>query len=428
MPNRSYAGSERLFERMARVMPAGSTRTTTYVAPYPIAIERGEGHRLWDVDGNEYIDLLSNYTAHVHGHAEPSILAAVERAMRSGSAHPAPLVIQAELAERITARVASVDKVRFTNSGNEAVMVAVRGARAITGRDEIVKAIGGYHGSWEQVALGASEDEHLATDESAGEPGIPARIAEMLHSVRYNDVAHLEETMERHGRQVAAILLEPVLGHIVEEATAAYLRRARELADEHGCLLILDEVITLRLHEGGVQERVGVAPDLTTMGKIIGGGLPVGGIGGPDETMAIFDPRNASYIEHHGTFNGNTPTMAAGCASLDLLPQSEIDRINALGTRLAARIRAALAASSLDLTLSSSGSIMNLRGDVEDLTRPLPRIARRGHLHGAARDALHVDRDGRRGDRRRGRSHRTRDRRRLRRTGSARRRTRHGVR
>jgi glutamate-1-semialdehyde 2,1-aminomutase len=175
--------------------------------------------------------------------------------------------------------------------------------------------------------------------------------------------------MSEHGQGIAAILLEPVLGHIVEEGSAAYLRRARELADEHGALLILDEVITLRLHEGGVQSVVDVTPDLTTMAKVIGGGLPVGAVGGSEASMSIFDPRNASFIEHHGTFNGNAPTMAAGCVSLDLLPQSEIDRINALGSRLAAAIRESLAASPLDLSLTSSGSIMNLRGDVGDLTR-----------------------------------------------------------
>ena len=368
MTNRSYEASARLFERMARVMPAGSTRTTTYYSPFPIGVDRGEGYRLWDVDGNEYVDMLGNYSAHVHGHAHPLIVAAAERALRQGSAHPAPLVVQAELAERICARIPSVEKVRFTNSGNEAVMIAIRAARAITGRDSIVKAIGGYHGSWEQVALGASEDEHLHAGHAATEPGIPSRVGEMLHSVRYNDVSHLESTMAEHGGDVAAILLEPVLGHIIEPATGDYLRRARELADEFGALLVLDEVITLRLHESGVQTLRGVTADLTTMGKIIGGGFPVGGVGGGDDVMSIFDPRNAGHIEHHGTFNGNAPTMAAGAVSLDLLPQAEIDRINTLGERLATRLNELLVASPLDLSLTSYGSLMNLRGDPRDLS------------------------------------------------------------
>ncbi len=359
--------SARLFERMERVMPAATTRTTTFYPPYPVAIARGAGYRLWDVDGNEYVDLLGNYTALVHGHAAPAIVAAVTNAMREGSAHPAPLALQAELAERIVARVPSIDKVRFTNSGTESVMVAVRAARALTGRDRVVKAVGGYHGSWEQVALGSSEDEDISALEVALDPGVPAAIARMLSAVRYNDVEHLEATMAQVGGEVAAILLEPVLGHAIEPGTEAFLRRARQLADEYGALLILDEVITLRLHEGGVQTALDIRGDLTTLGKVIGGGLPVAAIGGGDEVMDIFDPRTSPFIEHHGTFNGNPLGMAAGCASLDLLPQSEIDRINALGERLAAGLREALGDAKLSLTLTSAGSMMNVRGDGTEL-------------------------------------------------------------
>jgi glutamate-1-semialdehyde 2,1-aminomutase len=341
-----------------------------------VALSHGDGYRVWDVDGNEYLDLLSNYTSLVHGHGAPTIAAAVEAAVRSGSAHPAPLTLQAELADRICSRVSGIDKVRFTNSGTEAVMVAVRAARAITGRVVVIKAIGGYHGSWEQVSLGASEDEDIGSSQVKLEPGVPAAVASMLRSVRYNDIGHLEETMASVGGEVAAILLEPVLGHVIEPATADYLRRARQLADEHGALLILDEVITLRLHEGGVQRQLGIDPDLTTLGKVIGGGLPVAAVGGHDSVMEIFDPRRAPYIEHHGTFNGNTLGMAAGIASLDLLPQDEIDRINALGDRLAAGLQQQLSSADSDLVLTHVGSLMNVRGDEVALTR----------LHAAALD------------------------------------------
>jgi glutamate-1-semialdehyde 2,1-aminomutase len=367
MPNRQASESKRLFERMERVMPAGNTRTTTFYPPFPVALARGDGCRVWDVDGNEYIDLLSNYTSLVHGHGAPPIVAAVEAAIRSGSAHPAPLSLQYELAERICSRVPAIDKVRFTNSGTEAVMVAVRAARAITGRDMVIKAIGGYHGSWEQVSLGASEDEDIDASQVRLEPGVPAAVAQMLRSVRYNDVEHLEAAMAEIGSDVAAILLEPVLGHVIEPATAEYLSHARRLADDHGALLILDEVITLRLNEGGVQAQLGIAPDLTTLGKVIGGGLPVAAVGGRDGAMEIFDPRRAPYIEHHGTFNGNTLGMAAGCASLDLLPQGEIDRINGLGDRLAAGLREQLASADAGLMLTHVGSLMNLRGEARAL-------------------------------------------------------------
>ena len=363
MSNHTLDKSAQLFERMARVMPAGSTRTTTYYPPFPVAIDRGDGYRLWDVDGNEYIDLLGNYTALVHGHAAPAIVAAVEAALRSGSAHPAPLRLQAELAERICARVPAIDKVRFTNSGTEAVMVAVRAARAVTGRDRVVKAIGGYHGSWEQVAGGSSEDQEVGGSQADLGPGVPAPVARMLSFVRFNDIGHLEETMTAVGSEVAAVLLEPVQGHGIEPGTESYLRRALELAREHGAVSILDEVITMRLHEGGVQAKIGVSPDITTLGKVIGGGLPVAAAGGRDDVMAIYDPRNEPFIEHHGTFNGNALGMAAGCASLDLLTQAEIDRINGLGDRLADGLAQQLSGTGLDLTLTHVGSLLNLGGD-----------------------------------------------------------------
>jgi glutamate-1-semialdehyde 2,1-aminomutase len=374
MANLTFDASEQLFERMCRVMPAGSTRTTTFYSPYPVAIARGSGYLLVDVDGNEYIDLLGNYSSLVHGQAHPAITEAVIRAAEAGCSNPAPLEIQAELAERICARVPSVSKVRFMNSGTEAVMIAIRAARAVTGRDRLLKAVGGYHGSWEQVAIGSSEAQDVAARDVGADRGVPAAIGDMLCSVAYNDIAQLEAAVVTYGDELAAILLEPVLGHVIEPASEAYLRRARELADECGALLILDEVITLRLHLGGVQTKLGIMPDLTTMGKIIGGGLPVGAVGGRDELMAIFDPRTDGAIEHHGTFNGNALTMAAGVASLDLLPQNEIDRINDLGERLAEGLSGLLRNSGLGVALTSCGSIMNIRGEAAGV-RALHRAA-----------------------------------------------------
>lgn len=379
--------SEQLFLRMAQVMPAGSTRSTTFYEPYPVALARGSGYLVVDLDGNEYIDLLGNYTALIHGQAHPAILNAINQAAASGYVNPAPNVLQAELAERLCDRVPSVTKVRFTNSGTEAVMMAVRVARAITGRDRLIKVIGGFHGSWEQVAVGSSEDQDFTAASATADPGVPAAIAAMLTSLTYNDVDQLDKAVERYKDELAAIIVEPVLGHVVEPATRDYLQRARQLADSSGALLIFDEVITLRLHRGGLQELFDVSPDLTTMGKIIGGGLPIGAIGGGDETMAIFDPRSDYWIEHHGTTNGNGLSMAAGVATLDLLPQDEIDRINALGDSLSSRLAAVLEESDLELRLTSYGSIMNMRGSSADLTR-LHRAALDVGLYFAPRGML----------------------------------------
>jgi glutamate-1-semialdehyde 2,1-aminomutase len=207
--------------------------------------------------------------------------------------------------------------------------MAVRAARAFTGREKIIKAEGGYHGMWEQVPVSWPQDT-LPGRRTA----TPEGVRELVRLVDYNNVAGLEAAMDGEGESVAAIILEPVTGTGVLTGKPDYFAAARRLADEHGALLICDEVITLRLSTGGYQEVLGVRPDLTTMGKIIGGGLPVGAFGGREDVMSVFDPRLPDHLHHSGTFNGNLMTMAAGRVALDLLTQDEIQRLNALGERL----------------------------------------------------------------------------------------------
>jgi glutamate-1-semialdehyde 2,1-aminomutase len=329
--------SREISERLERSIPGGNTRSLAYFPPYPLAISSGSGCRISDADGNEFIDLLNNYTASVHGHAVPAVNEAMMEQAAQGTVFPAPAELQAELAERIVDRVASVEKLRFANSGTEAVMMAVRAARAFTGREKIVKAEGGYDGMWEQVPMS------LPDDSDPYRAAMPEGVRKLVSMVDFNDVGQLEAAMEEESNGVAAILLEPVTGTGVFEGTAEYFAAARRLADEHGALLICDEVITLRLAFDGFQEVLGVRPDLTTMGKIIGGGLPVGAFGGRSDVMAIFDPSASHHLHHSGTFNGNLMTMAAGCVTLDLLTRSEIARINALGERLADGLRRLLA-------------------------------------------------------------------------------------
>src|SRR5215212_5519382 len=296
--------SREIVERLEHSIPGGNTRSLAYFPPYPLVISSGSGCRIWDADGNEFIDLLNNYTAAVHGHAVPAINEAMSDQAALGTAFPAPGELQAELAERIVGRVASVEKVRFANSGTEAVMMAVRAARAFTGREKIIKAEGGYHGMWEQVPVSPPQDT-LSERRTA----TPEGVAALVRLVDYNDVAALEAAMEEEGESVAAIILEPVTGTGVLAGTPENFSAARRLADEHGAMLICDEVLTLRLAVGGYQEVLGVRPDLTTMGKIIGGGLPVGAFGGREDVMSLFDPRLPDHLHHSGTFNGNLITM-----------------------------------------------------------------------------------------------------------------------
>jgi glutamate-1-semialdehyde 2,1-aminomutase len=356
--------SREIVDRVERSIPGGNTRSLAYFPPYPLVISSGSGCRIRDADGNEFIDLLNNYTASIHGHALPAINEAMSKQAALGTAFPAPGELQAELAERIVGRVASVEKVRFANSGTEAVMMAVRAARAFTGREKVIKAEGGYNGMWEQVPSFWGQDP--ATYGAA----MPEGVRELVCMIDYNDVGQLEAAMEEEGDEVAAILLEPVTGTGVFAGTPEYFAAARRLADEYGALLICDEVITLRLGVGGFQEILGVHPDLTTMGKIIGGGLPVGAFGGRADVMEVFDPRSPCHLHHSGTFNGNLMTMAAGCVSLDLLTQREIERINALGERLAEGLRRLLAERrDLHGVVNSCGSLLHVNFGTQSAVR-----------------------------------------------------------
>ena len=349
--------SRELVERLARSIPGGNTRSLAYFPPYPLAISRGSGCRIWDVDGNEFVDLLNNYTATIHGHAVPAINEAMSRQAALGTVFPAPGEAQAELAERIVGRVASVEKVRFANSGTEAVMMAVRAARAFTGREKVIKAEGGYHGMWEQVPV--ARPQHPT----------PQGVGALVRLVDYNDVGELEAAMGESDGDVAAIILEPVTGTGVLTGTPEYFAAARRLADEHGALLICDEVITLRLSTGGYQEILGVRPDLTTMGKIIGG-LPVGAFGGREEVMSVFDPRLPNHLHHSGTFNGNLMTMAAGSVALYLLTPDEIERLNALGERLAGGLHRLLAQRpELGGVVTNCGSLVHVNFETEGEVR-----------------------------------------------------------
>lgn len=330
-------------------MPGANTRSATYFAPYPLTLARGEGPFIWDADGNRFVDLVNNYTSLVHGHSHPVIGEAIEKTLRSGTVQPAPVALQAELSERIAGRVATVDQVRFTNSGTEANMNAIRLARATTGRDRVLKADWGYHGCWEGLPSLKSEVV-----------GVPEAVRSLVEWVDFNSSGQIERAMAAHGSEIAAIILEPALGAGVIPADPDFILEARRAADEHGALFVLDEVVTLRLVHGGYQEKLGISPDLTTFGKIIGGGLPIGALGGPAELMAHFDPRRPGSIPHSGTFNGNMLSMAAGIASLDLLPAAEIDRINELGGRLADGLRSEIATHESEAVITRDGSLVQI--------------------------------------------------------------------
>lgn len=355
-------GSAALHSRAAHVMPGGDTRTVVFFAPYPLYIERAGGCVMTDVDGNEYLDFLGNYTSLVHGHARREIVEAMVDQARLGTAHAGGSQAAVELAELLVDRVPSVESVRFANSGTEAVIHAVRAARAFTGRDKILKLEGGYHGSADFAEIsvdptmelaGPPERPHSVPDEA----GIPASAIRDVVVARYNDLDSVKRAFERAPGELAAVLVEPMLGAAgAVPADPHFLAGLREACDADGSLLIFDEVITFRLALGGLGQALGVMADLTTFGKVIGGGLPVGAFGGRSNVMALFAPPGNALI-HSGTFNANPITMRAGRVALDLLSSDEIARINELGDHLATGLRQVIDDLGIPAQVTGIGSI-----------------------------------------------------------------------
>ncbi len=335
-------GSAAIDARARRVMPGGDTRAVAFHTPYPLTITRAEGPFLWDVDGNRYVDLLGNYTSLVHGNAYPPIVDAAQKAVAGGSQWAARNTHIVELAEMICDRVPSVERVRFTNSGSEATVLAVEMARHLTGRRRILMARYGYHGSSRMFEIGTHGDE-----------GPDTLLA------TYGDADDFAAVLQREGGDIAAVIVEPVLGAGgVITPPDGFLPAIAAAARRHGALFIMDEVITLRLGTGGVQQALGLEPDLTTMGKVIGGGFPVGAVGGKETHMAITAPDGP--MSPSGTFNGNPVTAAAGVVSLSHLTVERIERMATQAVWLADAIEKAASSEGLPATVTRNGSLLNL--------------------------------------------------------------------
>lgn len=328
-------------QRARKVVPGGTSRATMLQKPFPVYLADAHGCRVVDLDGNERIDFNNNMLAMVHGHGHPDVVAAVRDQIGRTSSFSSVSEREVELAETLCGRVASIEKVIFDNSGTEAVMMALRIARAYTGRDLIVRFEGGYHGFYDTVITGSLvlpgvDDPRDAHPPALDMAGLPAGVADQSVLVPYNDPEAVRRTFAAIGDKVAAVIVEPMLGGGgMVPATPEFLRAIREESARCGALMICDEVITLRFAVGGGQEYYGIDPDLTTMGKIVGGGYPVGAVGGRAEIMDLCVPADeGGRVLVMGTFNSNPVTVAAGLATLKLLDKAAIDRLNAMGERL----------------------------------------------------------------------------------------------
>ncbi len=332
--------SAKIMERGRRVFPGGDTRASAHFSPYPLVMERGHGCHLYDVDGHEFIDFMNNFTSLVHGHAHEQTVDAITHQAPLGTAYAAPSEPQIELAELIVSRIPSIEQMRFCSSGSEATLMALRCSRAATGRQKIMKMEGGYHGSYElaEVSLVPVPDQRGEIDHPASlavDGSFPDSVLADTIVCPYNEPALARSLIQEHASELAAVIVEPILGSMgMVPATTEFLQALREETQKHSIVLIFDEVISLRLNNNGAQSRHNVIPDLTCMGKIIGGGLPVGGIGGSQALMSVFDPDAKETVMHASTFSGNAMTMAAGLAAMSALNEEEIDKINTLGYRL----------------------------------------------------------------------------------------------
>jgi glutamate-1-semialdehyde 2,1-aminomutase len=342
--------SAELSDRASKVMPGGETRSAAYHPPYSVVVDHGVGSRVFDVDGNDYLDVSNNYTCLVHGHAYPPVIDAVGYAIQKGTTWAAKAIPQIELAELIVDRVASVDEVKYANSGAEAVQYALLLARGFNGRSKILVSSYSYHGHF--VDPNAYSGMTLA--DNKGSNFVNTYIAE------WNNAESFEAILEDHGHEIAAVLLEPWLGAGgMVAATPEFFTRVHAAARAAGALFILDEATVFRLSTGGAQALLGIDPDITVLGKIIGGGFPGGGIGGKREFMELGNPSTGT-VHISGTFSGNPITTTAGYVTIRDLTAERIDKMTGQMETIEEAMRKSAARHGVPFSSRRIGSLMNV--------------------------------------------------------------------
>jgi glutamate-1-semialdehyde 2,1-aminomutase len=362
IPEKEHSRSQRVFERARRVLVGGvnsPVRAFGAVGGVPVIVDRAQGSQVWDVDGNAYTDFVCSWGALILGHAHPEITAALAEQAARGTSYGMTTELEIELAEMLQKALPSMERVRFVSSGTEATMSAVRLSRAATGRDFIVKFEGGYHGHADSFLTKGGSG--LATLGIAASPGVPKALAELTLDAPYNDLAAVERLFEKHSKGIAAVIVEPVAANMgVIPPVQGFLSGLRQVTSRHGALLIFDEVITgFRLCYGGAQKLFGIEPDLTTLGKIIGGGLPVAAYGGRKELMEQIAPLGPVY--QAGTLSGNPLAMRAGIETLKRLRSADFyDSLERKAKILADGMRQALSDTGIAGQVARVGSLLTL--------------------------------------------------------------------
>ena len=360
------AGSQcaQWYREAKRFIPGGTSKTNLHMRPHPLYLRGGAGCWATDLEGVERLDCINNFTALIHGHAFPPVVQAVTEQLSRGTNFAFSTPEELRLAKLLVERIPGLDLVRFFNSGTEAVMMAIKAARAFTGRDRIVKIEGAYHGYYDDIQVSFnSTPPHWGPDDApastASSGGIPKHRVQETLVLPWNNPEAAERLITRHKNELAAVIVDPLANRMGFIPPApGYLERLRQVTRAHGILVIFDEVISLRVGYGGAQERYGGDPDLTTMGKIMGGGFPVGATGGKAEVMAVFDPGTTGpRVLAGGTFSANPVTMTAGLAAMQAMDRAAFARLEDMGSRLRARLNALFRGSGQPGQVTGDGSL-----------------------------------------------------------------------
>ncbi len=382
--------STAIFDRAKHVLPGGVSRNTLLHGNHPLYVDHGKGCRVVDVDGVERIDFANNMAAHVHGHAYGPIVEAVTKQLQRGSAFTMATEVEVQFAEHICSRSTSFDKLRFVNSGTEAVMAGMKAARAYTGRPKIAKVEGSYHGAYDyaEVSQAPKPENWGNPDHPNAIPlaqGTPSAILEDMVIIPFNDPQKAIAVLDKHKDQIACIIIDPIphrVGMVPVEID--FIRALHKWTRDNGSLLMFDEVITFRTEFGGMQQRFDVKPDLTSLGKMIGGGFPVGALAGRSNIMDVFsDGEKGLRLPHSGTFSANPITMTAGLVSMEHFNEEAITRLNKLGDYARASIGEAIKTADIPASVAGTGSLLRIH-----LKASAPRNYREAHMSAAEHQAL----------------------------------------
>lgn len=357
-----------IYERAQRVLPGGVSRNAVLPKPHPIYVERASGCRVWDIEGNEYLDVSNNMASLIHGHASSPVVEAVGEQLRRGTAWNLGTEVEVEFAQTLTSRVPGFDRIRFVNSGTEAFLCAIKAARAFTGRPKIAKVEGAYHGVYDyaEVSQNASPTDWGPVDRPVSVPvyaGTPRGVLDDVVMLSFNDTAKALALLDAHAANLAWGRIDPMPHRVgMMPAEKAFIKAIHAWTRGHGSLLVFDEVITFRTGFAGAQERYAVCPDLTALGKIIGGGFPVGALAGRADVMDVLNPmRKPVLFPHSGAFSANPITMTAGLTAMRHFDREAVNRLNALSERARRQIREAIVDAQVPMSVTGAGSLFRIR-------------------------------------------------------------------